>query len=303
MSVISQNQIGTPNFNIIDIDVANVANILKPYLIRGSKLTGVSLDDIDRSVTDVPANLASVTLVQLLEKGMKLFDAIVWLAAGRPASHPLMADPGMNAASIPSLSAISNALFYNYFFLLTQARYPVSQTNTNPPKVAQFLTNIMGLTKPQWEYVEIICSFEPQKFDPAWIKHVQYTGMGQEALSRFGLGVAGYRYFQPFKNYPIKSGVTPETMRAYNFARKVAVSAPTWDIHPVTRNPAVLTKRGNLNKNLGNLILECFTDDQIQEMVNTKMLFSKPNHEVQHKNYRQWSEDDDISGTSLIFPS
>jgi hypothetical protein len=302
MSGVTPNQSGIPDFKIIDIDIENVASILQPYLVRGSKLTGVSLDDINRSVTELPSEKVKVNLVWLLEHGMKLFDAIVWLAANMPTSHPLKVDKGLSKESIPSLSQVADALFYIHFFLLTQARYPVARGVANPPRVAQFLTNIMGLKNDQWEYVELICSFEAQKFDPAWIKHVSYRGFGQEALSRFGLGVAGYRLFQPFKHYPLKDDASATVKDAYAFAKAVATAPPTWDIHPITRNPAVLTKRGNLNKNLGNLILECFTDEQIQEMITIKMLYAKPAKEVQHKNYQQWKPSDDISGTSLIFP-
>lgn len=294
-------QTGVPDFDIVHIDPVEVAKALQTYLDTGSKLTGVSLNDINRSVIEAPKNKDNPTLVDLLAVGMKLFDAIVWLTAGKPKSHPLEIDPGMERKKIPSLHSVAKAVFYCYFMLVTQARYPVGRNEKDKPKIPNFLRSLMGLDDEQHVYVERICSFEPQKFDPAWARHVQFKGFGQETLSRFGLGTAGYRYFSPFKLYAPREGLSEELRNAYTFARRVALAPATWDVHPLTRDPNVLTKRGNLNKNLGNLILECFTDEQIEEMKEARLIFKRPEKDANHRNYMTWSAEDDISGTSYIF--
>lgn len=292
---------GIPDFKVIDIDTNAVAAALQVYVARGSKLTGVSLDDLNLGVTNIPADVSNATLVQLLEVGLKLFDAIVWLSAGKPASHPLKVDPARTKQSIPSLHEIARSVFYVYFFLLTQARYPATRLEADPPKVANFLRTIMGMAADQHTYIEMICSFTPQKFDAAWVQGINFTGLGQEVLSRFGLGVAGYRLFGPFKTHIPKKAVPEHLAAAYSFAKTMAKSAPTWDVHPLTRNPAVLSKRGNLNKNLANLILEVFDAEEIDEMVAVKILFGIPEKEVAYRDYLTWNADDDISGTSTIF--
>lgn len=299
MSTIAKTSV---NFGVIDIDAAQVAQILHQFVSRGSKTTGVSLDDLDLRVKSMPTDVEKSNLVILLTKGLKLFDAIVWLQAQRPATHPLKEDRTMEASSIPNLNDIARSVFYVYFFLLTQARYPVSGNQSEAPKVPAFLRNIMGMDADQGHYIKMICSFTPQKFSAEWVRHVSFGGFGQEALSRFGLGVAGYRLFAPFKAYEAKSDISPALATAVKFAATVARHPPTWAIHPLTRNPAVLTKRGNLNKNLSNLILEVFTTEQIQEMVGSKMLYAMPTHEPNYRDYRTWNEADDISGSEQIFP-
>jgi hypothetical protein len=291
---------GIPNFNVIDIDPATVANCLQDYVNRGSKLTGVSLDDIDTSMIKLPDDPSTATLTDLLSGGMQLFDALVWLTAGRPASHPLVMSSVMEEAEIPSLMEVAKAVFYVYFFLMTQARYPAAPGDTNAPKVPNFLKVVMGLDEPQDAYVSRICSFNPTQFDPSWVKHVSFRGLGQETLSRFGLGVAGYRLFGPFGLYEPKPDLPTELREAVQFAQKVARAPPTWEVHPLTRNPEILKSRGNLNKNLGNLILLAFTDTQINEMVTSRILFAKPVREPSYRNYMMWKADDDISGTTRI---
>lgn len=292
---------GIPDFRIIHISPEQTAAAFQAYLDTASKLTGVSLDDINRDVTRLPADLARATLVDLVALGMRLFDAVVWLTAGRPASHPLLVNPLMTRESIPSLHDIAKSVFYVYFMLVVQARYPVGRSEQDKPRIPNFLRTIMGMDQDQHVYVERICTFSPQKFDPAWVRYVQFTGFGQEVLSRFGLGVAGYRAFGPFGLYEIMPGLPQNIQDAATFARTVARAPASWDIHPLTRNPNVLTIRGNLNKNLGNLLLVCFTEAQIAEMVATKMIFKKPDMEPSHRNYMTWPPHDDISGNAKIF--
>jgi len=299
----SPNFVGVPDFGLIHIDAVETAKAFQAYLDTASKLTGVSLDDIDRRVIRMPTDPNRVTLVELLELGMKLFDAVVWLTTKRPSSHPLDADPAMKKETISSMHDVARAVFFCYFMLITQARYPVSSKNKDKPKIPNFLRTIMGMDSEQHVYVERICSFEPQKFDPAWARHVNFSGFGQEVLSRFGLGVAGYRMFGPFGLYAPKPTMSQELMPAFEFARTVATAASSWAIHPLTRDPNILTSRGNLNKNLGNLILDAFTDEQIDEMVQSKIIYARPERQPTHRNYHRWTATDDISGTARIFKS
>jgi len=295
------NIVGIPDFGLIRIDEIETAKAFQAYLDSASNLTGVSLDDIDTAVLRMPPDPSRVTLVELLESGMKLFDAVIWLTAKRPASHPLSEDPGKTKESIPSLHEVARAVFYCYFMLITQARYPVKSDNIEKPRIPNFLKTIMGMDKDQSHYISLICSFEPQKFNPAWARHVQFSGFGQEVLSRFGLGVAGYRMFGPFGLYKPRNGLSPELTRAFQFARTVSTSPSSWAVHPLTRDVNILKARGNLNKNLGNLILDCFTDADITEMVTTKILYAKPVREPSHRNYLTWAEHDDITGTAKMF--
>jgi hypothetical protein len=293
--------VGVPDFGLIHISPEEVAKAFQEYLDTASKLTGVALDDINRTVIREPTDPAKVTLVELLGLGMKLFDAIVWLTAKRPTSHPLEADPAMKTDGIPSMHEVARAVFFCYFMLITQARYPVAKETTPKPKIPNFLRSIMGMEKEQHVYVETICSFAPQKFDPAWARHVRFENFGQETLSRFGLGVAGYRMFGPFGLYSPRKDMDPKLLPAFEFARAIAKAPASWAIHPLTRDPDVLTNRGNLNKNLSNLILECFSEEDIAEMVKAKVIYGLPVAEPTHRKYKQWTAEDDITGGQKIF--
>jgi hypothetical protein len=294
--------VGAPDFGIIHIDAEQTARAFQAYLDTASKLTGVSLEDISTRVTKLPSDPRKVTLAELLKLGMKLFDAIVWLTAGRPKERDLKEDPAYKVEDVPSLHEIARAVFYCYFMLITQARYPVGAAEKQKPKIPNFLRTIMGMDQEQHVYVDRVCTFKPQKFDPAWVRYVRFEGFGQEVLSRFGLGVAGYRMFGPFGLYRPKEDVDQDLLPAVAFAQAIAKAPASWSIHPLTRSPNILTARGNLNKNLANLLLEVFTDEDIDEMVKNKVIFAKPEKDPNHRQYKSWTAADDISGGSPIFP-
>jgi len=300
--------LGNVAFSTIDVDPTAVAKCLQTFVDRGSKVTGVDLDDLDLTTHTVMANANKASISELAGAGIPIFDAIVWVTAGRPASHPVTHDASKDEDECPNMASIASAVFYVFFMLVTQARYPYAGESAggkvekkDRPRIPAFLTKIMALKEDQESYMTTICSFSPEGFSPEWIKAVQFKNFGREVLSRFGLGVAGYRQFGPFKLYEHKEGIPENLIKAYNFARTVAMKPPTWSIHPVTRDPAVLTKRGNLNKNLSNLILDVFTDEQIDEMCTAKVLYGKPIRDPQHRNYLTWDEEDDISGEDFIF--
>lgn len=295
--------IGVPDFGLIDIDPVETAKAFQAYLDTASSLTGVSLDDINRTVVTAPGDPSQVTLTELLAIGMKLFDAVVWLTAGRPTTHPLMEDPGMKKEDIPSMHDVARSVFFCYFMLVTQARYPVSKNSADKPVIPNFLRAIMGMDKEQHVYVETVCSFEPQKFNAAWARHVKFQNFGQEVLSRFGLGVAGYRMFGPFGLYEPKASMDPKLRPAFNFARKVSKAPSSWDVHPLTRKPNILKARGNLNKNLANLMHEAFEPETLEEMRKAKIIYNIPVKEPTHREYKTWTDDDDITGTAMIFGS
>ncbi|KAG6306436.1 hypothetical protein E4U45_007172 [Claviceps purpurea] len=292
-----------PNFGIVHVDPKAFALILQPFLDRGSKVTDeVTVDDISTRVLSVPDKPEQATLKDLVAIGMKFFDAVVWLSAKDKSRHPLRADPTMKPDDIPSNDDVAKSVFYCYFMLLTQARYPPDDHEIR--KIPRFLTILMGMNKEPSYYVSKICTFELRRMNPSWIKHADYWNWTKDVLSRFGICVAGYRMFLPFDLYDAREGLPDNLVSAFTFARAVARAPASWNVHPLTRPRGPqdsITRRGNLNKNLGNLILDVFTDKQVDEMVRHRILFKRPDRDVAHREYLQWAAEDDISGTAYIF--
>lgn len=279
--------LGTAAWADVELDVNEVATILTSFVDRGSKLNTVSVDDPDTAVLTGADPTRMTNVIECLGAGMKLFDAIVWLKSNK--QKALTTSMSLTAETVPKLAEVARAVFYVYFFLLTQARYPNVGTKNQIDQTPAFLTKILGMNEGQKHYAELICGFEINKFNPQWIKYYKSTRLGQEAISRFGLGVAGYRLCAPFKHQVPDAPDAEKYKDAIAFAAYIATSPANWAIHPVTRDPSFLTAVGNFNNNLNNLILQVYKEETIKEMVKIKVLYQHPVRDIRAKEYTTWS--------------
>ena len=88
---------------------------------------------------------------------------------------------------------------------------------------------------------------------------------------------------------------------AIQVAKSFRLAGFCWDFHPATRNPNVLAKYGNINKNITNLILEAYKPETIKMMVQTKKLAKEPIYDPAYTNYKTWNKDMVYVATSKIF--
>lgn len=281
--------LGNVNFNVLQPDFTQLARAIQQFLAYGSKKGHVTIEELV-IVSDLPnPPIRFADVAEALINGTKFFDACLYFTlpdADKPAVR------AMTAAEKPAsreYAQIGEAIFVIYFYLLTRARVPARTGEDSRHPIPRFLTNVLSLTQPMTAYLDLVSGFDISKMDHKWIKEVQMGELGDEMRNRIGLGVAGYRMFGPFKSYTPRPGTPPNLLQAVEVAKHIATVAPDWNIHPVTRNPVILTNLGNLNQNLGNLMLEVFSDEQIREMTDAKMIFAKPTKQPTHIQYRTWT--------------
>lgn len=284
----------------VTLDTRAIAKLFTGYVAQGSKKNFLSAQTPNTHVLPGTTKENLSTIEKCLTAGMKLFDAVVWFASDK--KKELVEDQEIKKDKIPTTREVAQALFYCYFFLLTQARYPGVGTGPQLDNVPKFLSSVLGLGQGQKHYAEILCGFEIAHFDGRWIEHYPHHMLGLEARNRFGLGVAGYRMAGPFKYYVPSQTLSAAQAAAVEFAREMACSNPSWNVHPLTRDEQLLAKCGNLNQNLGNLILEVYTGEEIEAMRKAQILYAAPVHAPSHLNYKTWHKGLYDFNTRPIFP-
>jgi len=274
----------------IQYDLVDLANRLRRFVVQGSKRHSLSKSDLTvvRSNEDQEPN--PITFTWLIEHGTRFFDALFFLSLAEADRPPIQVAPVGHIPAPVTVAQICQALFYILFFGMSRG-IPSEAAGANIGRdVPNFLSQVLGMNEPPVTYARRLASFHLNKIDPAWMKYIPIGDLGREAISRFGLGVAGYRYLAPFKLLPCRGDVPANIRRAYDVARGMALSPPSWQIHPATRDPQILAVYGPLNGNLCNLMLECFTADQLATLVATKAIFELPQHQPAHVNYRTWTD-------------
>jgi len=314
-------EVGQISFGTLDINPVEFAAVLQKYVHEGSKRHRLSKNDIlvyfnidadfkDKEtgkVQNFAGKTVATTLNGLLGAGAKFMDAVFWLALPdserpEPEEHPApRAGQPQTFSTYNNHQDIARCMFFYFFYILTRARAPLQGSGGKAEPIPQFLVKVLGISKGESEVADYLASFSLENIDPSWAKHINLTGLSQESLNRFGLGVAGYRMAAPFKLQNPDGTNATKYKNAIDVAVSFATSEADWDFHPSTRKASLLTKYGNINQNLGNLILEVYKPETIAEMVKVKILFKVPDKNPSHTNYTRWSQDMKYTPTAKIF--
>jgi len=293
--------LGAVNFNVATFDFEQLATAIQNFIEFGSKKGHILINELCIVSDADPIPEAFDDVADAIQNGTKFFDACLYLSLPSDQRPAIRAIADNERPTTKEYGQIGEAIFVIYFYLLTRARVPARTGEDANHPVPRFLTNVLSLTRGIPYYLSLIAGFDIAKMDHKWIKAINMSTLGDEFRNRAGLGVAGYRMLGPFKAYTPKANISAGLTAAINVAKQIATAPPDWNVHPLTRNPTLLSNLGNLNKNLGNLILDVFTDEQIREMIASKMIFAKPTREPTHIQYRTWTTQQLITFNDPVF--
>jgi len=288
--------------NVIEQNPTLLAKALEGFVIEGSKRHKINKEDLTVEVfnshkdqfTKNGAKLDDLMLL-LLKGGTCFFDA--WLYLGmEKATRPEVTyidDPedssamdGPGAKGDPS--KITSYVFFVYFYIMVRGHAPSLGNAYDGQNVPAFLKSVLAIGDNPKVVARYLASFDLNKMDPAWVCEIPTVGMGREAQTRFGLGVAGYRICSVFNYYKPDADGHEEYAEAVEVAKSFLAGGLDWDFHPATRSPDVLTKYGNINKNCTNLLLKVYKEDTIKTMLAAKKLAVVPVYDEAHTNYVNW---------------
>jgi hypothetical protein len=289
-----------------------------------TKIMRMPVGSTDPDGVEVPTTISG-----LMANGTKFLDAIIWLALS-DRMKPMPARPTITRrGDAEAVSAVYNDhariakyIFVVYFFIMIRGAPPHTAHGSQGDVVPKFISSVMSVAEKMNEVTSYLASFKLDDLDPTWVRNVAVKGLGQEAQSRLGLGVAGYRICSVFnlvvpdkravllKARAKNSGggtevdideVAPDRADAVFVAQSFMAAGPCWDFHPATRSANIISKYGNINKNCANLILDVYTEETIARLVKSKKLFEKPVFDESHTQYRTWSRDMAYKATRPIF--
>jgi hypothetical protein len=291
--------LGDLNSQPINIDLKSLSDVIWSYLKDVAALHIVTPTDLN--VWENPKGETPKTVSDAIANGTKFFDAIYFVALGTPNTVICKKYDSVKNRVILTVSQVQHNLLLLYLYIMLRGGYPLSTGKELKKDIPTFMVNTVGMTVTPHEVATSLASFKIQNIPIGWIKMIPIEEFAPEIKQRFALGFPGYRLMAPFKNYELKSGVTAEVTKAYAWVRRLSIAPPDWAIIPPTRSATISAMLGPLNKNLGNLILECFTDAQIAEMIDpkVKILFEKPTRDPRADNWKTWA---DLGPLALVDP-
>jgi len=279
-------RLGNIVFQALDIDLVSLARQLQVYVDQGSRRYSLSYADINVMRDSSARQPDQVTLEWLLQQGNSLLDSLIYLTDTNRVTIRVR-PPGEQTVPI-SPDDMARAVFVQFFFILTRGSPSESTGQQVGAEVPNFLRRILSVDHPPIFYARRLATFELNRINPGWVRHIRLTNLGTEAMNRLGLGVAGYRALSPFRFITRPANLPQNRERAYDVAMSMVNAPANWDFHPATRSPRLLTQYGPINQNLFNLALDIFTTQDLQELVDARILYQLPVRNPAVTNYRAW---------------
>jgi hypothetical protein len=288
------------DFGEVVLNEGVIASFVQQFLAFGSKAKRILKSDV---IIFPKANGAPYTSVQdMLNNGNYLFNALIFATSPEHKGFKQVQKPENFVSPDNDIATLAEGIFCLYFYVFTQGDAPSPALNVMGPQVPNFLRGVIKMRHPPGWHMKNLASFDLRMMEHRWIRGVNIDGLSREAQQRFGLGIAGYRMFSMFKDYPLKEGATPEAERAHKIIKDFLNSGTYWEIHPAFRPPEIIERLGSINGVLGNLILACFEDSDIESAKVAKLIYSVPVYSIRHDTYKRWKPDVFSFAKSPVFP-
>lgn len=277
-------------FNHIQWDEEALAAICRPFLERGLTDTVLDLSDIRVCIPSGCILADAKNLAWMIEHGSHFFDAIAFLALNEEDRIQVTVVEDPLPGSVVNFTEVSEALGFAYFFLMTRGNWPSAVGNVVGSDVPSFLKNILGLKHSPSTYATRLASFSLTKLPKKWIKFIPPMQLPEKVSNRLAMGLAGLRVIAPFKNNPITRKVPEEVRNAVDLILTFLGRGAVWEFVSATRDPRVLTSVGTPNKEVANLLLAAYSQQELVAMAASKQIFEVPVPQAGHHNWKTWNK-------------
>jgi len=272
---------------IIDLDVKLLGGQIMRLIKDVGQLQVVTIGDLTvfgKSENDVPADVSDA-----MRYGTKFFDAVYYFSLETSVRPTIAAGVDLSAKLAENMMLTKKRLLWTAIFLMLRGSYPESKGMTMGSDVPAFLSKICMMTESPFDCASGLASFNLGSINPNWIREINWSQFAAPIRQRLGLGLAGYRALAPFKLYECRPEASDEAKKAFKWVRAVTQAPLDYAILSCTRDAALIARLGSFNQALGNLMLECFTRAQIQEMETAKIIYQIPTRDPRADTWRAWT--------------
>lgn len=273
--------------DVVNVNLVELGDQIALQIADVGQLRLLSTGDLH--VFGAQRNALPVTVKGAMQYGTRFFDALLYFMIPQ-ARRPIVeqgADVGVALDGI--VMETKTKLLWLAIFLMLRGSYPEAAGNQVGTNVPSFLVNICGMRISPHDLSDSLASFDLKKINPSWVKAVDWRLFAPEIRQRFALGLSGYRMLAPFSCYQVNPNASEEVKAAVAWVQQVCASPPDYAILSCTRSAQLIGRLKSWNKALGNLILLAFTPDQVNEMVENKILFQVPVRDPRSDSWRSWT--------------
>jgi hypothetical protein len=281
-----ENALNSLRIAVVDYDIQELGMRIQEQIRDVGRLHLLSIGDL--RVFGPNAGVAVVDVRQAIQHGTRFFDALFYFALPNDQRPQVQLGVVVQGELETTILSVKRRLLWMAIFLMLRGSYPSDAENNVGANVPAFLRNICGMDISPAALAESLATFNLRNINPNWIRHINWTTFAPEIRQRLGLGLAGYRLFSPFTCYQVRDGAPEDVRLACGWVAALAQRPADYAILSCTRSPDIVNRFKSWNRSLGNLILLAFTDAQIDEMVQNRIIYARPVRDPRSDTWRTW---------------
>lgn len=284
----AQKLIGNIDLGLITINMGLFTELITLIIKEPSRLSQLSRHEV--VIKMIKSN--NVDWVGLVKAGTLPFDALLYCQDSvRDGYKVVIVDPAPDMVGVENLTNGAKLILWLYLYIMIRGQAP-SRIVMMEPVMPRFLVNAIHIPGTVTDIVKKISTTDISNLDISWIKKVPMTGFHESIRSRLLLGMPGHRWLNPFKILDYR-GSDQQIRKAIQFVKEVLIEGgPYWDLFPSLKSTELSSKLPALSRNLMSLAVEAFTREELQRLVNLKVIFEVPDPAVsQHFDWKSWPVD------------
>jgi hypothetical protein len=275
------------NFNSVALYIDNTlesfADSLLPLINIASQPNKIELATLKFHSGKVFDATAPITLKLVISNQVPIFDYIIYknLSAEQKKRAKWIVDTNRQTFTE---SQISFSCLFLYFMLVTRNKPFPSSNESIPHFLNKFMTVPMSLSDIQ----HCLSENSLEHFQHKWIKTIDISTLSASLQNRFKQGIAGMRLYAIFRDFIPDREISNSTQVTVDRLKKLAIDGPYWEMHSLFQTVNLISS--SISANLNNLILECFSEEKIKELVKMKAVFKYPIYNQRAIQYKTWSD-------------
>lgn len=270
------------SIEMIRVELMEFCQIIEDVIFKASDNTLISIKSlIFKTKLEIPDE--EFTLKDLARNGISIFDYYIYFSLVKTHKDSIVWIIDGNLRQFNE-DDYAKGIFTVFFLLITRAKLRLNENEKMPKFITSYLDFKLGVQ----EFNDIVSRNNISNFDHSWVLKIDLSKLSKPVIQRLESGIAGCRKFNIFKTLKPKNydKLSDNLKISYDTIRKIAEDGPFSEMHPFGMTLSL--KSSSISRNLDNMIIDIYTEDEINSMINSGILFTKPKYDqryVQYKNY------------------
>lgn len=267
----------------IDTDVNRFSSSLIELINNAAQLKLIEISNL-KFTSKIAFNVNKVDMASIINNGIPIFDWLVFLNLSDEEKAKIVWTVD-SSRRLYDETQISYSILFIYFMIMTRNK-PYPERNEQFPL---FLGKFMKVTMTLDDIKDCLSNNNLNMFTHSWVRNVKLAKLIDPIKNRLRQGIAGMRIFTLIANNEPDKDIDAHLQNLVDRIRILVHNGPYWEMHTLFQTAKLASM--SVNANLNNLLLELYSNEKLETLVKSRMLFKLPQYNPRALSYKVWSSE------------